>query len=283
MDIYLSSIAVLSRFGLIEVATQYTWPSENAEGYYEWTCSSELKEQVYQPLVWIREFVHPKKGSADDMDHPITHKVLRMLTLKYDQNKREDWYSSLLIKLNFFCKRYYHTNEQNSYMIKQRLLNLEYTLRTWLWPSNESYLIQLYFTGWWERQHNGKKESWKLMASKGKGSSMFTQLILCFAQVVSMKQMIGRPETKMNISLICIILILFIEHMNITKISYTIHSNFWDFRNTNDIIYWTFHCDAKLESLILKFWNANPRWFGNITMNIYEFNSAVNHMRLDHC
>ena len=104
MDIYLSSIAVLSRFGLIEVATQYTWPSENAEGYYEWTCSSELKEQVYQPLVWIREFVHPKKGSADDMDHPITHKVLRMLTLKYDQNKREDWYSSLLIKLDFFAK-----------------------------------------------------------------------------------------------------------------------------------------------------------------------------------
>ena len=128
-----------------------------------------------------------------------------------------------------------------------------------------------------------KKESWKLKAPKGKGFSMFTQLMLCFAQVVSMKQMIGRPETKMNISLICIILILFIEHMNITKISYTIHSNFWDFRNTNDIIYWAFHCDAKLESLILKFWNANPRWFGNITMNIYEFNSAVNHMRLDHC
>ena len=180
-------------------------------------------------------------------------------------------------------QRYYHTSEQNSYMIKQRLLNLEYTLRTWLWSSNESYLIQLYFTGWRERQHNGKKESWKLKAPKGKGFSMFTHLTQCFAQVVSMKQMIGRPETKINISLICIILILFIEHMNITKISYTIHSNFWDFRNTNDIIYWTFHCDTKLESLILKFWNANPRWFGNITMNIYEFNSAVNHMRLDHC
>ena len=77
------------------------------------------------------------------------------------------------------------------------------------------------------RQNNGKTESWKFKAPKGKGFSMFIQLMLCFAQVVSMKQMIGRPETKINISLISIILVSFIEHTDITKISDTIHPNFF--------------------------------------------------------